>query len=179
MRYQTPEAQSRERSVEPEAEAPAATPSDDGVTRLEPSVAMDLEQNLTAELEDELIGAMRQSVHETADDAGYAEENQEVSVPAEHGDVFSSYPQTGHDEHGYGYDAATHRAQDGEPAGEATSIDTAPSRSEYPAPPVEHGVWRASVGAVPQQPRADQTAAPTSAPGRPRPTIDENDFSLH
>ena len=50
---------------------------------LAPSDAMDLEQNLTAELEDELIGALRQSVDEThpasAPDMGYADEVEEAA----------------------------------------------------------------------------------------------------
>jgi sporulation related protein len=46
-------------------------------THLNPSVALDLEQNLTAELEDELIGALRQSVDDTPDAL-----EQSVEIPA-------------------------------------------------------------------------------------------------
>lgn len=45
---------------------PAA--ANDGPTNLAPSVAIDLEQNLTAELEDELKGALRNTVDQPADD---------------------------------------------------------------------------------------------------------------
>lgn len=53
---------------------------------LAPSVAMDLEQNLTAELEDELIGALRQSVDETqpvAEPAGSFSAETQDAAPAE------------------------------------------------------------------------------------------------
>ncbi|WP_298981874.1 SPOR domain-containing protein [uncultured Roseibium sp.] len=61
-----------QRSVEPQAstfDQPStqalATQEPETPASLTPTVALDLEQNLTAELEDELIGALRQSVDDT------------------------------------------------------------------------------------------------------------------
>ncbi|TYC65824.1 hypothetical protein FMN63_26025 [Stappia sp. BW2] len=155
----------------------------DDSSYLAPSVALYLEQNLTAELEDELIGALRQSVDETQSavlsDVGF-EQEAEDAAPAQ--------PQT----HIHGRETSEASGSDtlsraGQlPSGSSLSSGTgfAASTVSAPAEPVRPtqdyrlGGVRHEEPASP--PSVDETPEKTPSYQQPvtndRPKIDENDF---
>ncbi|MES0808784.1 SPOR domain-containing protein [Roseibium sp. SCPC15] len=151
-------------------------------TGLAPSVSLDLEQNLTAELEDELIGAFRQSVDdETTED----EKHWAPHVPEER-DLVEKNPVAGPQPVEHIPEISqqifprptVEIAEEEEINLNAVTAETAP---QPVAPPVEHEVS----GSEEQGPATEapvvnlnpQTFAVTEAISKAkRPTIDENDL---
>jgi len=144
-------------------------------TNLTPSVSLDLEQNLTAELEDELIGALRQSVDEMPEPEDDTQDG--ASVEAERV-TYGGHVQTGYDEPETGFEAEPEETKETTPAEEFVHTPhVAPdARTAYVAPAVELGTGRAETTAHREEPRLDISATPEQVSASRRPEIDENDF---
>ncbi|WP_299813507.1 SPOR domain-containing protein [uncultured Roseibium sp.] len=121
---------------------------------LAPSVSLDLEQNLTAELEDELIGALRQSVDETADTrvSAAAYLPRDVDYHAEESAAYAVHSETGYRQPDF---------NEGVEIGQ--NVETGQSEQWGVAPVVGADVTAHAV----------ETG---SGPHAQRPTIDENDL---
>ncbi|POF29375.1 SPOR domain-containing protein [Roseibium marinum] len=136
--------------------APAEIPGAEDRTGLAPSVSLDLEQNLTAELEDELIGALRQSVDETANIAATEDLPQDVDQSPEEHAAYAVHSETGY------------RQPEFEAAVEVEQSDETGRTEQWEAAPSLAPVVSSDVTAP---------AVETDSEPRPqRPAIDENDF---
>jgi hypothetical protein len=150
---------------------------------LAPSVALDLEQNLTAELEDELIGALRQSVDESQPEGQSNTSfggDVESAAPVEpqtrfQGRETSEIPVS---------DNLTRAGQMPETPSLSSGAGFAASSNPEPVEPVRHTEDYRIGGVRHDEPSSPSTLAetPTGAPSyqqpatSQRPQIDENDF---
>lgn len=139
-----------------QSSAPVEVTGADERSVLAPSVSLDLEQNLTAELEDELIGALRQSVDETANVSEAVDLPRDVDHHAADPATYAVHSETGYAQPDFNEGVET--AQNAE-AGQSEQWSAAPSV----APAFGAGVTAHSV----------ETG---SGPQTQRPTIDENDL---
>ncbi|MES0882167.1 SPOR domain-containing protein [Roseibium sp. SCP14] len=162
-------------------EQPDAAASTQG-TDLAPDVSLDLEQSLTAELEDELVGAFRQTTDdETADD----EQNWTPHIP-QTGDTVESYPVAASELKGQLPEFAQQSSlrstveisEEEEINLNAVTTDAFP---QSVVPPVQHDVPGGEEAApstdipvINLNPQNFGTSAPIEEPKRP--TIDENDL---
>ncbi|WP_165814607.1 SPOR domain-containing protein [Labrenzia sp. 011] len=147
-------------------------------TGLAPSVSLHLEQNLTAELEDELIGALRQSVDETATATAPEAHFEEPGYRSEDLTAYAVHPETGYREPELGVGVET---------GQSDETDHVDQWSAAPA--VGH-----AVGAFPSDPvagmgealreasafsegrQSEGAAEPEPVAPVRRPAINENDL---
>lgn len=166
---------------------------------LAPTLSIDLEQNLTAELEDELIGALRQSVDDTepvappqktAPEAGYSQNHfqqvQNVEPDASEPEFSRQYDVGTSASESYRVDPVAPRVDVPQPESIAAPVNPAP-RFEARSPVVPEPVVSTPVSPEPapySEPRFEaqrfdqpvEPVAPVSSEPEARPRIDENDL---
>ncbi|GAB4511747.1 MAG: hypothetical protein Tsb0019_07600 [Roseibium sp.] len=152
----------------------------DEPSSLTPSLPVDLEQNLTAELEDELIGALRQSVDESKPVSGYRQVEGEkasdlhrsgaTAAPVQPESIPSAYSIASETT---SLDASVKANTADEAFGPAATERRVSERDDLGVPGVEADRVTA---AAPQRPNLEEPVRPPQPVVSQRPRIDENDL---